>query len=461
MKPDLSAWEPFEPTANDPWDLKKVAHLHRRAGFGASWVEFHRDLEAGPGGAVDRLLNPPAETAETQRNLAGIRDGIREAPDRSDRLQAYWMYRLVFDPNALRENMTLFWHNHFATSNAKVLDELQMLRQNELFRSNALGDLRLLLEVVLSDAAMLIWLDGTDSPKARPNENLAREFLEIFTLGVGSYTEADVREAARALTGWVSSPSRGPGVRYDPRKLEFKVSEFDDGVKRIFGREGRFGRADLVRLVLEQPAFAVFISRKLYRHFVRDNIEPEPELIEPLADALRASGYSIGRIVGMILKSRHFYSNSVHRGRIASPVELCVGLLRTLGARKSEVQLLQVAEACRAQGQHLFYPPNVAGWAGGRRWITSASVVARSNWLSSAIWGDRSWDTPGFDPLAWGERNGVPRQKIGQALIDLLLQGDLTTEAREAALRVAQPADADSLRKCAQVIVHCPEYQLI
>jgi uncharacterized protein (DUF1800 family) len=460
MKPDLAAWEPFEPRANDPWDLKKVAHLHRRAGFGASWAELHRDLEAGPGAAVDRLLNSPAETAETERNLAGIRDGIREAPDYRQRLQAYWMYRLVFDPNPLRENMTLFWHTHFATSNAKVHDELQMLRQNELFRSNALGDLHRLLEGVLEDGAMLIWLDGTDNPKARPNENLAREFLELFTLGVGNYTEVDVREAARALTGWVSSPSRGPAVRFDPRKLEFKVSEFDDGIKKIFGKEGRFGRADLVRLVLEQSACAVFISRKLYRRFVRDDIEPSPELIEPLADALCTSGYAIRRIVGMILRSRHFYSESVHRGRIASPVELCVGLVRTLCARKSEVQLLPVAEACRVQGQHLFYPPNVAGWAGGRRWITSASMVARTNWLSSAIWGDRSLGMPAFDPLAWGEQNGVPRQEIGQALIDLLVQGDLTAEAREAALRVAQPADADSLRKCAQIIVHCPEYQL-
>jgi uncharacterized protein (DUF1800 family) len=421
MKPDLAAWEPFEPTANDPWDLKKVAHFHRRAGFGASWAELHRDLEAGPDASVHRLLNSPAETTETQGNLAVLRDGIREAPDYRQRLQAYWMYRLVFDPNPLRENMTLFWHNHFATSNAKVGDEFQMAQQNELLRTNSLGDLRLLLEGVLSDAAMLIWLDATNSPKARPNENLAREFLELFTLGVGNYTEADVREAARALTGWVSSPSQGPGLRYDPRKLEFKVSEFDDGDKRIFGKVGRFGRADLVRLVLEQSACAVFISRKLYRHFVRDDIEPEPELIEPLADALRASGYSIRRIVGKILRSRHFYSESVHRRRIASPVELCVGLLRTLGARKSEVQLLAVAEACRVQGQHLFYPPNVAGWAGGRRWITSARMVARSNWLSAAIWGDRSCDTPAFDPLAWGQQNGVSRQKIGQALIDLLL----------------------------------------
>ncbi len=331
MKPDLAAWEPFEPTANEPWDLKKVAHFHRRAGFGASWAVLHRDLEAGPGAALDRLLNSPAETTETQGNLAGLRAGIREAPDYRQRLQAYWMYRLVFDPNPLRENMTLFWHNHFATSNAKVGDEFQMVQQNELLRSNSLGDLRLLLEGVLSDAAMLIWLDGTNNPKARPNENLAREFLELFALGVGNYTEADVREAARAITGWVSSPSQGPGLRYEPRKLEFKVSEFDDGDKRIFGREGRFGRADLVRLVLEQSACAVFISRKLYRHFVRDDIEPEPELIEPLADALRASGYSIRRIVGMILRSRHFYSESVHRRRIASPVELCVGLLRTFG----------------------------------------------------------------------------------------------------------------------------------
>jgi uncharacterized protein (DUF1800 family) len=452
---DEAAWQPYRPTATDPWDVKKVAHLHRRAGFGATRAELHRDLEAGPEMAVGRLLDPPAETAELHEVLSGLRSGVRDAVDRSDRLQAYWMFRLMFDPDPLREKMTLFWHNHFATSNEKVRDERLMLCQNELLRSNALGDFSILLLGLLADPAMLIWLDGADSPKGRPNENFAREFLELFTLGVGNYTEADVREAARALTGWVASPgSRGSAEpRFDPR-------EFDVGVKKFLGSAGRFGPADVVRLTLEHPACASFISRKLYRHFIRDDTEPPAGLIEPLARELRVGGYSIRRIVALILRSRHFYSQAAYRRRIASPVELCVGLPRALGVPRADVRLLPVAQACAAQGQHLFHPPNVGGWAGGRRWITSASVVARTNWLSAVIWGNPEWDMPPFDPLAWVGPNGVPPREVGPALIELLVQGDLSPQTREAALGIARPADADSLRKAAQVLVYCPEYQL-
>jgi len=455
MYADEAAWEPYRPTARDPWDVKKVAHLHRRAGFGATWAELHRDLEGGPDAAVGRLLDPPAETAEMQEVLSGLRDGVREAVDRGDRLQAYWMYRLVLGPNPLREKMTLFWHNHFATSNEKVRDEQLMLRQNDLLRSNALGSLPGLLRDVLADPAMLVWLDGADSPKRRPNENLAREFLELFTLGVGNYTEADVREAARALTGWVGSPS-SPGST----RLRFDPVEFDDGVKKFLGSVGRWGPTDVVRLTLEHPACAAFISRKLYRHFVRDDAEPPAGLIEPLARELRAGDYSIRRVVGMILRSRHFYSPSAYRRRIASPVELCIGLPRALGVPKADVQLLPVAEACAAQGQRLFYPPNVAGWAGGRRWITSASVVERTNWLSAVIWGNPDWEMPAFDPLAWAQRNGVPPRDVGPALIELLVQGDLSPEARDIALGIARRGDAEALRKAAQVLVYCPEFQL-
>ena len=184
-------WAPYEPTKENPWDLQKVAHLHRRAGFGAAMAELQRDLGAGPEASVARFLQPREETAEEREVTASLRDGALRSPGSElERLRAYWLYRIVFHPDALREKMTLFWHNHFATSNNKVRSVDLMLRQNECFRRHALGEFAALLADLVADFAMLIWLDGGVSRKERPNENFAREFLELFTLGVGHYSEA-------------------------------------------------------------------------------------------------------------------------------------------------------------------------------------------------------------------------------------------------------------------------------
>jgi hypothetical protein len=449
-------WQPFRPTRKEPWDLKKVAHLHRRAGFAAGWTELQRDLKDGPDASVNRLLNPEEGTADVREIISGLRQGIEHSPDRSERLPAYWLYRILFHADGLREKMTLFWHSHFATSNEKVRGETLMLEQNELLREHALGEFSSLLHAILIDPAMLIWLDGADSPKAKPNENLAREFLELFTLGVGNYTETDIREAARALTGWTQdAESYGtPRFRFDSRR-------FDDGRKTFLGCAGPWGRNDLIRITLAQPACAVFLCRKLYRQFIRDDGEPPPELLEPLADELRSHGYSVQHVLGIILRSRHFYADENRRQRIASPVELSVGLLRALNIPRSDVRLSPLAEACRSQGQELFYPPNVAGWAGGRRWITSTNVVERTNWLSDVIWGNPESDLPLFDPHAWMERSGVSPRDAGPVLVDLLLQGDLSPDAWKLVLATARRGDPDCLRKAIQLLVHCPEYQLV
>jgi uncharacterized protein (DUF1800 family) len=166
-------------------------------------------------------------------------------------------------------------------------------------------------------------------------------------------------------------------------------------------------------------------------------------------------------VVGVILRSRHFHSDCAYRRRIASPVELSVGLIRALDIPRPDIRLNTVADTCALQGQHLFYPPNVAGWAGGRRWITSSSVIERTNWLSAVVWGNPQLDLPPFDPLAWAQRNGIAPQDAGEVLAHLLLQGDLSPEASKLALATARAADADSLSKAIQILVHCPEYQLV
>src|SRR5437667_3530067 len=201
-----TSWARYQPSTKEPWDLRKVAHLHRRAGFGATWAELQRDLKAGPAASVERLLQPRPLTAQETVILGSLRQGVLGSRD-AERLKAWWLYRILYDGDPLREKMTLFWHSHFATSNRKVQSVPLMLQQNEALRKHALGNWADLLRAVIGDGAMLIWLDGVESRSSKPNENFAREFLELFTLGVGRYTEMNVREAARAFTGWTTVPS--------------------------------------------------------------------------------------------------------------------------------------------------------------------------------------------------------------------------------------------------------------
>lgn len=438
-------WAPYQPTAEDSWDLRQVAHLHRRAGFGPTWAELQRDLNAGPAKSVDRLLAPPAESAEEQEVLASLRQGVLTSHGAEvERLKAYWLYRILFHPDVLREKMTLFWHNHFATSNAKVKSVPFMLQQNELLRRHALGDFAELLSAMISDPAMLVWLDDGGSRKEKPNENFAREFLELFTLGIGHYTEKDIREAARAFTGWVPLPRE----RFDsPPSYRFDPMRFDSGVKTFLGQTGPWKAEDIVRITLQQPACARFLCRKLYRFFVADNEEPTAELMEMLADEFRSHRYSIRHLVGIILRSSHFYSREVYRKLVKSPVEFTAGLARVLELPRARVNLPALSQACKEQGQDLFYPPSVKGWGTGRAWITSATLLARTNWVADIVWGNDDWDMKPYDPAP---------QQTARALIELLLQDDLSAEARALIDRAA----GDDLRKALQLMLHCPEYQL-
>src|SRR5579883_2040783 len=215
-----SPWARYGPTPDDPWDLRKVAHLHRRAGFGATRAELLRDLAAGPEASVERLFHPPPLPTEEAEAIDGLRQTARSSSN-LDLLKVCWLNRILHGPDPLREKMTLFWHGHFATSNKKVESVTLMDRQNETLRAHALGPFAAMLEAIIPDPAMLVWLDGGTSKKDKPNENFAREFLELFTLGVGPYTERDIREAARAFTGWVRQQTeRGfmetPTFKHDP-----------------------------------------------------------------------------------------------------------------------------------------------------------------------------------------------------------------------------------------------------
>jgi uncharacterized protein (DUF1800 family) len=453
---DQSPWSPYEPVPSDPWNLRKVAHLHRRAGFGATRAELLRDLQAGPAHSVDNLFQCAQLPTDAQEAI----DSLRQTASTSSNielLKVCWLNRILHGPDPLREKLTLFWHGHFATSNKKVESVALMDTQNETLRSKALGSFAPLLEAIIADPAMLVWLDGGTSRKEKPNENFAREFLELFTLGPGNFTERDIREAARAFTGWVRQDSRNSreaaSFIHDPDQI-------DSGAKTFLGQTGPWQAADIVRIVLDRPEAATFLAQKLYRFFVSEASPPSPELIEPLAAEIKSHHFAIGPVVEIILRSRHFYSPAADRSRIKSPVEHSAGLVRMLEIPRPALNPLALSAACDAQGQELFAPPNVAGWVGGRHWINSATLLERTNWASDVIWGRAENGLAPFDPIEWGARFKIKVDQTAQALIDLLLQDDLGNDSRRLALEAARGNSPVSLRKALQLLANCPEFQL-
>src|SRR3569623_3326777 len=256
MSSNTSAWMPYEPSDGAPWNLQRVAHLHRRAGFAAPREVLERDLQAGPQAAIDGLLAGQQHGKAAPADFAALASTIGDAAVASgniQRLKAWWLYRMIFSPDPLGERLTLIWHNHFATSYRKVQDGAQMRRQNELFRQFAQAPFGERLAAVVKDPAMLVWLDADSNRREHPNENLAREVMELFTLGVGNYGENDVKEAARALTGWTVKS----------REFREAPAYHDDGEKTILGRRGAWRGDDLLAVLLEQPATSARLARRV------------------------------------------------------------------------------------------------------------------------------------------------------------------------------------------------------
>src|SRR5579885_1868288 len=276
----LWAWQPYRPSTEAPWNLPRVGHLYRRAAFGATYAELEAGLKASPEVLIDQLLKGGPGLSEFDAEMAPLAQNLARYNDVAH-LRAWWLARRLHSPHPLQEKITLFWHNHFATSFAKVQSTRFMLGQYELLRRHALGRFSELLRAMSSDPAMLIWLDGRDSKKGNPNENYARELMELFSLGIGHYTEKDVREAARAFTGW----------EIQGTKAVFNAQQHDDGVKTVLGQTGNWNADDIVRICLEQKSAAPFLVAKLYRFFISETAAPSPELLAPLAQQFRNSDY--------------------------------------------------------------------------------------------------------------------------------------------------------------------------
>ena len=413
--PAADAWAPYRPAGDAPWDLRRVVHLHHRAGFAATWGEIRRDLADGPEAAVARLLEgrarPDGVPAEFEQRAAALADGA-VADEQIERLQAAWLYRMMFTPDPLGERLTLCWHNHFATGHAKVKDVGMMRRQNDAQRALARAPFGDLLAAMLRDPALLVWLDAPLNRKDSPNENLGRELLELFTLGVGNYTEEDVREASRALTG--CSVGTGGAFRLRPDR-------HDGGEKTVLGQRGPWGPDDLRRILLEHPATARRLAGRVCEQFMGEGVVSEDALSQ-LAAVLRPGGLDVGRAVGTVLRSALFFSDRNIATRVLAPAEFVVGAVRALELfGPAPPSTLALAEWMRRLGQHLFDPPNVGGWSGGRAWLSPRAAVARGNFAAALVAGELSSPvTPtGLEALA--ARHGAA--DAGTFFRDLLLGG--------------------------------------
>jgi hypothetical protein len=474
-------WEPWRPAPDDAWGLKWAGHLYRRAAFGGSWPDLKAAVKAGPEATVAALFAGGAGHAEFDQMMDAVSPGTgagREFgnPNRDPfgvDLEGWWLHRMILTPHPLKEKLTLFWHNHFATSIAKVRLPALMRDQNVLFRQHALAKFGPLVQAVSKDPAMLVWLDSNSNVRGKPNENYARELLELFCLGVGNYTENDVREAARAFTGWHTNPNLDAGFNFNERgtrqAFHFQKSLHDDGEKTVLGKTGKWDGTDIVRIVLEHPACARHVVRKLYRHFVSEAATPPDKLVEPLADRLRRSDYDIGAVLKAMLLSRHFYSPFAYRQRVRGPVEYVVGLLRSLEAKMpGEAVGLSLPAATQELGQTLFAPPSVKGWDGGKAWLNTATLLARHNMAWRLLQGATGPHAVRLNPAALVTRHSGNGDPLA-FLLDLLLQpepGEINAKAKEklaAFLTDGKPEGAAlerRVRETAHAITGMPLYQL-
>jgi uncharacterized protein (DUF1800 family) len=372
-------WEAYEPSDASPWNRRRVVHLHRRAGFGAPWSQIERDLADGPQASIDRLLAGKSSAKPASEGFDEMSRVIAEAAlasENPNRLKAWWLYRLLVSPDPLTERLTLTWHNHFATSNRKVQNLKLMHEQNEILRKHARSQFGDLLSAVVKHPAMLLWLDADSNRAGHPNENLARELMELFTLGIGEYQENDVKEAARALTGWA--------VVSD--KFEVRTQRHDDGTKTVLDNSEVRTGDDLLALLVSRAATSQRIAWRLCRTFFGENVVDEAAQ-EELAAGLREKQFDIGWAVERIVRSRLFFSEANIGSRVAGPVDYVVSTLRALECADPPPSTLVLAEWVTRIGQDLFYPPNVGGWGEGRAWLSSQAFVARANFAQALVSG--------------------------------------------------------------------------
>lgn len=380
----------LKPIDPDRWSPRLARHLLNRAGFGVPRARAGALAALTPEAAVDSLLafddGPDGvddpdflpEPGRLGRMVSGLEsvghaerqaiqaDKRQEEREAVQRLKAWWLMRMHRTAHPLREKLALFWHGHFATSAQKVNPSRFNFDLNAIFRRHAAGDFKALATAVGQSAAMLTYLDNHRSTWRHPNENWARELMELFTLGQGQYGEDDIKAAARAFTGW-SIDGDGAFIH--------RVEAHDPGEKTFLGRTGRLDGWDILDILFEQPALAPFVCAKLWRHFA--GTEPDAATRDALAETFRASGHAIRPVLREMFLSEAFHSDAVVGTQIKSPVQFVLQLVDDLEIAQPPYAVM--AQACRALGQDLFQPPNVKGWDGNRAWINANTLLQRYN----------------------------------------------------------------------------------
>ncbi len=418
-------------------DIALVSHLMQRAGFGASRAELEARAAKGYEATVEELLHPENQP-EVDEDIMFRYFPHLEAPAAPVQGQTNWVYRMITTQRPLEEKMVLFWHQLFATGNSKVDNPPELVQQIAMFRRHGLGSYRDLLVELAKNPAMIFWLDNNGNHNGAINENWGRELMELFSMGVGNYSEDDIKEASRAFTGWTIAPKlpRQPLGRFH-WGFEFKPEDHDDGEKTFLGHTGHFNGDDIIDLIVQRPATARFLSRHLYNFFVADepqvpswDITPprDPEAIQTLEQAYVDSNYDLRSILRTLFLSDFF--KAARFARVKSPAELVISTVRLAGnfaAPRPGVQAL--AAECAYQGQELLNPPSVESWHTGSEWIDGGALVRRVNFAAKFL-GDTT--LPGVRAIvdALKARGTLTPEEFVDACLDLIGPLDVGADTR-------------------------------
>ena len=432
-------------------DIALVSHLMRRAGFGASRAELEAHAAKGYEATVEDLLHPENQP-EVDEDIMYRYFPHLEAPAAPVQGQTNWVYRMITTQRPLEEKMVLFWHQLFATGNSKVDNPPELVQQIAMFRRHGLGSYRNLLVELAKNPAMIFWLDNNGNHRGAINENWGRELMELFSMGVGNYSEDDIKEASRAFTGWTIAPKlpRQPLGRFH-WGFEYKPEDHDDGEKTFLGHSGRFNGEDIIDIIVQQPATAQFLSRHLYNFFVADepqvpswNITPprDPEAIQTLMQAYFDSNYDMRAVLRVLFLSDFF--KQARLAKVKSPAELVISTVRLAGNfRTPRPGVQDLAAECAYQGQELLNPPSVESWHTGQEWIDGGALVRRVNFVASYL-GDTTM--PGVQAMihALRARGPLSPEAFVDGCLDLLGPLEVSEQTRNELL--AEAAEGGELR---------------